>query len=118
MPYTVKDNLVNLGINGAKYRGDIIEDQELEGIDVQRLIDLGAIASLARDEAPPVSGVVLQVTSSEEKKPAPSQEMSAEFLRSQTKVELASIGKDFGLELDPDGMNKEQMVQAILKALK
>ncbi len=102
MKYKVTAGVVSLGISRSAYRGDEISGEDLAGVDISRLLKMEAISPLPSEPACPEAVAAEDEPESDELN-----------LGDMTKKELAEYAGEIGLELNPDKMNKAQMIEAI-----
>ncbi len=102
MKYKVTASVISLGISKSAYRGDEISGEDLAGVDISRLLKMKAISPLPTESTCP------EVVAAEDE--PESDELN---LGDMTKTELAGYAGEIGLELNPDKMNKAQMIEAI-----
>jgi hypothetical protein len=106
MPYKVTCDALSL--NGTRLKGEIIADSEFEGVDIERLLGLCAIAEVSVVEAEPV-----EEPGQVEESPA----LDPEKLANKTRKQLVVLGAEYGLTLDEEGL-KSELIKAIVEASK
>jgi hypothetical protein len=99
--YIVKHSVLSLRGN-SKYQGEELSSDELEGIDIDRLIGLGAIEIRGEEQA---EQAISSSVEAEEEQPVKLDRMN--------KQQLEDYADSIGLQLNPDAMKRDDMIQAI-----
>jgi hypothetical protein len=114
MKYVVKSDALSLR-GDCVLKGRELSEEELEGIDIDRLIGLGAIAVAEGESAAAASVEEEKSEQAEDSNPLP--EYVEKTFDEMTKAELAAYGLTIGLQLDPKKLNKSQIIAEIEAAL-
>ncbi len=105
MNYVVKCKCLSIRANESAVKGDIITDDQLDGIDIQRLIDIGAIR-------PKYVATAIEVVTGDDSEEDDEEEETI-ILAKLSRAELNTMAAELGIDDVEDLPNKAAVIEAI-----